>query len=105
MIKKFKSFSKRIKREIAVYRLLLSDERTPKSAKILLGLAIGYFFLPIDLIPDFIPVIGHVDDAIIIPSLILVALKIIPKELQEECRKRIEDENNTIISYQKSKQS
>ncbi len=96
MIKKLKSLSKTIKKEISVYKLLLSDERTPKSAKILLGLAIGYFFLPFDLIPDFIPVIGHIDDAMIIPSLILMALKLIPKELQEECRKRIEGENKHI---------
>ncbi len=93
MFKKLKSLSFRIKKEIKIYKLLLNDARTPRSAKILLGLAIGYFFLPFDLIPDFIPVIGHIDDAIIIPSLILLALKIIPKELIEECRKRVEDEN------------
>ncbi|MDZ4712857.1 MAG: YkvA family protein [bacterium] len=93
MLKELKSLSYKIKKEIAVYRLLLNDARTPRSAKILLGVAIGYFFLPFDLIPDFIPVIGHLDDAIIIPSLILLALKIIPKELHEECRNKVEDEN------------
>ncbi len=93
MFKKLKSLSHRIKKEITVYKLLLNDERTPRSAKILLGIAIGYFFMPFDLIPDFIPVIGHIDDVIIIPSLILLALKIIPKELHEECRKKVEEEN------------
>lgn len=99
MMEKLKSLSLRIKKEIAVYKLLLSDERTPRSAKILLGFAIGYFFLPFDLIPDFIPVIGHIDDAIIIPALILLALKIIPKELQEECRKKVEDETTPPLIF------
>lgn len=74
------------KRELRTYRLLAKDERTPRTAKVLLGLAVGYAVLPFDLIPDFIPVIGHLDDAIIVPSLVVLALRRIPKEVIEECR-------------------
>lgn len=90
MFAKLKMLGKKLKREIKVYRLLLKDERTPKAAKILLGLAVGYFFLPFDLIPDFIPVIGHLDDAIIVPALVMFALKMIPKEIVDECRQKVE---------------
>ncbi len=53
-----------LKHGIQVYQLVLRDPRTPRLAKILLGLAVGYVLLPFDLIPDFIPVIGHLDDLI-----------------------------------------
>lgn len=51
------------KRELVVYQRVLRDERTPFSAKLFLASAIGYLCMPFDLIPDFIPVIGHLDDA------------------------------------------
>ncbi len=65
---------------------MANHPRTPKSAKTLLGLAIGYALLPFDLIPDFLPVIGHLDDAIIVPGLIYLALKRVPQEIIGECR-------------------
>lgn len=87
------------KRELRTYRLLIRDARTPRIAKITLGLAIGYALLPFDLIPDFIPVIGHLDDAIIVPSLIFLAFRFIPREIVEECRAIVEAEMQAAAEY------
>lgn len=53
--------------EVRICRLVLRDPRTPRSACLFLGCAVIYALSPIDLIPDFIPVIGHLDDAVIVP--------------------------------------
>lgn len=82
---KAKLFDK-FKKEIKFYQAILRDPRTPKLSKFFLGLAVGYALNPIDLIPDFIPVIGHLDDLIIIPGLIFIAIRLIPKKLLQEHR-------------------
>ena len=86
MFKKFKSYAANLKREIKVYQLAAKDPRTPRVAKILLTLAIAYMLSPIDLIPDFIPVIGHLDDLVIVPLLFCLAVKFIPKQVIQDCR-------------------
>ncbi len=88
---KLKVLGRNVKREIKVYQLVLKDNRTPKLAKWLLGLAIGYALLPFDIIPDFIPVVGQLDDLIIVPALVFIALKMIPKEVVDECRVKTDD--------------
>ncbi len=86
MFEKLKSVGQNLKRELRVYQRVLKDCRTPKTAKCLLALAVGYVLLPFDIIPDFIPVIGHLDDLIIVPALVIIALKMIPKEVIADCR-------------------
>jgi uncharacterized membrane protein YkvA (DUF1232 family) len=80
----FRKILKDLKNYITLAKLLKDDKRVPKTSKILLALAVGYFLLPIDLIPDFIPVIGHLDDLIIVPTLIFIAIKLIPREVFDE---------------------
>lgn len=88
MFEKLKNIAKKLKQEIKVYECILKDSRTPKLPKFVLGMAVGYTLLPFDLIPDFIPFVGHLDDIIIVPSLVILALKMIPKEIVDDCRSR-----------------
>jgi len=90
VLERLKAMTQKLKREVKVYRLVLNDPQTPRIAKVLLGAAIGYALMPFDLIPDFIPVLGHLDDVIIIPLLFYLAMKFIPSEVVEDCRKRVE---------------
>ncbi len=84
-----------LKQEFEVYRLVLRHPKTPVLAKIFLGLAIAYVLMPFDLIPDFIPVIGQLDDLVIVPLLVYVALKMIPNAVVNECREQIRREINS----------
>lgn len=86
MFERLRSVGKTLKSELKVYRLVLEDRRSPIVAKILLALAVGYLLFPFDLIPDFIPIFGHLDDAIIVPALVIVAVKMIPQEVLDEAR-------------------
>lgn len=81
-----KKSAKNFKKQLHLYKLVLKDKRTPILAKILLGAAIGYLLLPFDIIPDFIPFFGQLDDLIIVPLLVYFALKIIPHEIINEYR-------------------
>lgn len=82
----------RFKTELAVYRRVLAHPQTPRLAKILLWMAIGYVLMPFDLIPDFIPVIGHIDDLVIVPGLVIMALYLIPEDIVATCRAEVEKE-------------
>lgn len=86
MLEKLKRLAQQIAREIKIYRGIAKDPRTPLLPKLLLGLAIGYLVLPFDLIPDWIPVIGLLDDILIVPGLVILALKMIPREVVNEHR-------------------
>ncbi len=88
MLNAVKAFGKQLKQEVEIYRSVMADPRTPWIARLWLGLAVGYLLLPFDLIPDFIPVIGHVDDLIVVPALVLLALKLIPEAVVQDCRRR-----------------
>jgi len=92
-IQKLKAITKQLKREFEVYRLVLKHPETPLIAKIFLGLAVGYLLLPFDLIPDFIPVLGQLDDVVLIPLFVWLALQFIQPEIIKNCREQL---NNTI---------
>lgn len=94
MLSQLKKLAAQLKQEFEVYRLVLKNPKTPVFAKILLGLAIGYVLMPFDLIPDFIPVIGQLDDLVIVPLLVYMALKMIPDGVVNECREMIKKEKS-----------
>lgn len=85
----------RIKSEIKVYQCALKHPRTPKLAKWLLGLALVYLISPIDIIPDFIPFAGQLDDLVILPVLVWLALRLIPKDVMAECRQYVAGQQGT----------
>jgi len=72
--------------EVEFYKRVIRHPRTPCVSKLLLGVAIAYAVSPIDLIPDFIPLVGHFDDLFIVPLLIWIAVRSIPDSVITECR-------------------
>ena len=85
-----------LKNEVYALFLCYRDPRVPWYAKVLMLLIIGYAVSPIDLIPDFIPVLGQLDDLLILPVGIALVLKMIPKSVMEEYRKKARDEPISI---------
>lgn len=83
------TLASRFKQELAFYRALHAHPQTPRLAKGLLWLAMGYLVLPFDLIPDFIPIIGQLDELVIIPALLYFALKLTPVEVRQYCRDQV----------------
>lgn len=69
--------------------------KTPWPAKAILWLAIGYLVMPFDLIPDFIPVLGQLDELVILPGLVYLALKLTPEEIVAECRAAMQNNDNS----------
>src|SRR5262249_19572540 len=86
MLSKLKHWASRLKRDVLALWFCCKDPRTPLSAKLIAGLGVGYGLSPIDLIPDFIPVIGYLDDLIIVPIGIYFALKLVPAAVLDESR-------------------
>jgi len=73
--------AKKLKTDIPAVYLALKDKRTPYVAKIFAAITVVYALSPIDLIPDFIPILGYIDDVIILPSLIALTIKLIPRDV------------------------
>lgn len=96
MFKKIKNKAKELKQQLVVLTIAYKDKRTPAPAKILIGLTVGYLLSPIDIIPDFIPVLGILDDLIIVPMMITASIKMIPEEVMADAR-NYADANPTII--------
>jgi uncharacterized membrane protein YkvA (DUF1232 family) len=90
MIQQLRRAAQKIRQDVALYRLILKDPRTPRLARWLLGLAVGYILNPIDVVPDFIPVLGQIDDLLIVALLVFLALRMIPNEVVEQSRDKIE---------------
>lgn len=85
-----KARAKQIKRDIPAVFLALKHPRTPWTAKVLAFLTVAYALSPIDLIPDFIPFIGYLDDLLLLPLMITGTIKLIPSDVMEECRVKSE---------------
>ena len=85
---RLRQWARSIKRDVIALYVAARDSRTPVIAKVVAGLVAAYALSPIDLIPDFIPVLGQVDDLIIVPLGIIAVVRLIPAPLMAEFRVR-----------------
>ena len=85
-----KDSAHQLKKDVPAVVLALRDPKTPISVKLLAGLTVGYALSPVDLIPDYIPVLGYLDDLIILPLLVLLTVRLIPEEVWKRCQKEAE---------------
>lgn len=91
---KLKERARALMRETTALYYAFLDPRTPWYAKLVAIVTVGYALSPIDLIPDFIPVIGYLDDLLLVPAGIALARKLVPKDVLEDCRLRAEERGN-----------
>ncbi|NIS83017.1 MAG: DUF1232 domain-containing protein [Anaerolineales bacterium] len=90
MFDRLKQWARHLKKETYALYFAYRDPRVPWYAKLLVAFVVAHTFSPIDLIPDFIPVIGHLDDLIITPLGLVLALRLIPAEVMAEARIKAE---------------
>jgi len=92
---KLRTWAKQLKQEIYTLYFAYKDPCTPWFAKAFIFCVVGYALSPMDLIPDFIPVLGYLDDIVILPLGIALALKMVPPQVLSECRKKAREKMNT----------
>lgn len=92
LMQTLKRQARALKSETLALYLAARDPRVPWYAKVLVAAIVAYALSPIDLIPDFIPILGYLDDLIIIPLGIALVLRMIPADVLEECRARAQSE-------------
>jgi uncharacterized membrane protein YkvA (DUF1232 family) len=88
LLEKFRSRARALKKEVFAVYFAARDPRTTWYAKALVLLIVAYSLSPIDLIPDFIPILGYLDDLIIVPAGIALAIRLIPAEVMAEAREQ-----------------
>ncbi len=85
-----KAAAKKLKQDIPAVFIALKKQQTPLAANQVAALTVGDALSPIDLVPDFIPVLGYLDDLLILPGLVALTLRLIPPEVLSQCRKEAE---------------
>lgn len=83
-----KERARKLKTDIPALYLALRDGETPRTAKVLAALTVAYALSPVDLIPDAIPVLGYLDDLLLLPALVALTVKLIPDPVLERCREQ-----------------
>lgn len=85
-----KERAKKLKTDIPAVFIAMRKKETPIWAKIIAGFTVAYALSPIDLIPDFIPVLGYIDDIILLPALVALTIRMIPSDVFDTCRQEAE---------------
>lgn len=94
---KLKQRAKQLKTDIPTVFLAMKQVDTPKLAKVLAALTLAYGLSPIDLIPDFIPVLGYLDDIILLPALITLTVRLIPPDIIRRCREQVQNSGDVPL--------
>jgi uncharacterized membrane protein YkvA (DUF1232 family) len=106
MMKQWRQKVKELKQETYALYYACKDARIPWYVKLLASCAIAYALSPIDLIPDFIPILGLLDDLILLPLIIVLLIKLIPQAIMDDCRHQakmaIASEKNQLHSWNAS---
>jgi uncharacterized membrane protein YkvA (DUF1232 family) len=92
----WKQRARALRVEVAAVALAARDPRVPWYAKLLAALVVAYALSPIDLIPDFIPVLGYLDDLLLLPLGILLVIRLIPRDVMAECRAQAREVNDGV---------
>jgi uncharacterized membrane protein YkvA (DUF1232 family) len=87
IVSRLRAWAKRLRLDVLALYLAARDPRVPLTPKLVASAVAAYALSPIDLIPDFIPVLGLLDDLIIVPLGIALAIRLIPSDVMEECRR------------------
>lgn len=87
---KLKETAKKLRSDIPAVFLALKDKQTPWYAKVSAAITVAYALSPVDFVPDFIPILGYLDDLILLPLLVVLTLKFIPKETFQKYRSEAE---------------
>ncbi len=88
VISKWKKKSEQLKLELHALYFAYKHPKTPLHAKVFMALVIGYAISPVDLIPEFIPVLGYLDDLLIVSAGVYLTLKLVPQPVMDECREK-----------------
>lgn len=99
ILEKWKARARSLKRELMVLYRAYRDPRTPWYGKAIAALVVAFAFSPIDLIPDPIPVLGYLDDLVLVPLGIVIAIRLIPDEVLEEARAEVEMQEEWPVSW------
>src|SRR5262245_53094787 len=95
---RLRQWARIVKRDVLALWIAARDRRTPMSAKIVAAAVAAYALSPVDLIPDFVPVLGYLDDLIIVPVGVLLAVRLVPPHLMAEFRIRAEQGKERPVS-------
>ncbi len=91
MLSELINWARRIKRDGVMLWFACRDPRTPRWLKVLAFFVVAYALSPIDLVPDFIPVLGFVDDVLLLPVLIWFIVRQLPEQIVQDCRQQADD--------------
>ncbi len=91
MLDRLKDWARQLKRDVVALWIAARDPRTPWLAKLVAAAVAGYALSPVDLIPDFIPILGYLDDLFIVPAGIALAVSLIPPAIMADFRRQADD--------------